>query len=159
MKKIKYLHMKKLYVLLLIGFTVSFLSCEIDDICIEPTTPQLIIRFYDVANPTVKKSISNLNVWVNDKDSIIKNKATDSIAIPLKTDSNITSYKFSSSNLIDEITFSYQRNEVFISRSCGYKTVFQNIIASKPTANWIKQMIIINPTIENEKNAHIYIMH
>ncbi|MCM2301560.1 MAG: DUF6452 family protein [Flavobacteriaceae bacterium] len=151
--------MKKLYILLLIGFTVSFLSCEVDDICLEPTTPQLIIRFYDAAKPTVKKSVTNLNVWVQGKDSIVKNKATDSIAIPLKTDSDITIYKFSSANLVDEITYSYQRNEVFVSRSCGYKTVFQNIIASKPTANWIKQMIIINPTIENEKNAHINIMH
>ncbi|MCM2302123.1 MAG: DUF6452 family protein [Flavobacteriaceae bacterium] len=151
--------MKKLYILLLIGFTVSILSCEVDDICLEPTTPQLIIRFYDAANPTVKKTATNLNVWINGKDSIIKNKTLDSISIPLNTADNQTIYKFSSANLVDEITYTYQRNEIFVSKSCGYKTVFQNIIASKPTANWIKQMIIINPTIENEKNAHIYIMH
>ncbi|MDP2088082.1 MAG: DUF6452 family protein [Flavobacteriaceae bacterium] len=151
--------MKKSYVVLFFGFILSFLSCEVDDICLEPTTPQLIIRFYDAANPSAKKQVSNLNVWVDGKDSIIKNKATDSIAIPLKTDSDITIYKFSSSNLVDEITYSYQRSEVFVSRSCGYKFVFQNIDASKASSNWIKQMTIINPNVENEKNSHIKILH
>lgn len=151
--------MKKSFGVLFIGFILSFFSCEVDDICLEPTTPQLIIRFYDVTNPTVKKSVSNLNVWIDGKDSIIKNKAIDSIAIPLKTASDITTYKFSSSNFVDEITYSYQRSEVFISRSCGYKYIFQNINASSSSSNWIKQMIIINPTVENEKKAHIKILH
>lgn len=151
--------MKKSYVVLFLGIITSFFSCEVDDICLEPTTPQLIIRFYDVANPTVKKSVTNLNVWVSDKDSIIINKATDSIAIPLKTDSDITTYKFSSSNLVDEVSFSYQRNAVFVSRSCGYKFIFLDLKSSSTTLNWIKQLIIINPTIENEKTAHINILH
>lgn len=152
--------MKKLYlVFLCIGFILSFYSCEVDDICLEPTTPQLIIRFYDASNPTVKKSVSNLNVWVNGKDSIIKNKAIDSIAIPFNPASDITTYQFSSANLVDEITYSYQRSEVFISRSCGYKYIFQNINASKSSSNWIQQLIIINPNVENEKNAHIKILH
>ena len=151
--------MKKSYVVLFIGFILSFLSCEVDDICLEPTTPKLIIRFYDVANPTVKKSVSNLNVWIDGKDSIFKNKKTDSISIPLNIALDMTKYKFSASNLVDEITYSYQRNEIFVSRSCGYKFVFQNFNASSSSSNWIKQMIIINPAVENEKNAHIKILH
>lgn len=151
--------MKKLYVVLFFGFIFSILSCEVDDICLEPTTPQLIIRFYDAANPTVKKQVSNLNIWIAGKDSIIKNKTTDSISIPLNTALDLTKYKFSSSNLIDEVTYSYQRSDVFVSRSCGYKFIFQNISASNSSSNWIQQMIIINPTIENEKNAHIKILH
>jgi len=36
---------------------VSFWNCEKDDICAEttPTTPKLVIEFYDNANPTVLK--------------------------------------------------------------------------------------------------------
>ncbi|MDO9261042.1 MAG: DUF6452 family protein [Flavobacteriaceae bacterium] len=152
--------MKKSHFVLFFGISLSiFISCETDDICLEPTTPQLIIRFYDVANPTKKKEVTNLNIWVVGKDSIIKNKKTDSIAIPLKTVADITTYKFSSSNLVDEVSFSYQRSEVFISRSCGYKFVFQNIKTSKTSSNWVKQLIIINSNIENEKNAHINILH
>ncbi|MDP3354189.1 MAG: DUF6452 family protein [Flavobacteriaceae bacterium] len=151
--------MKKSYVVIFIGIILSFFSCEVDDICLEPTTPQLIIRFYDASNPTVKKSVTNLNVWIDGKDSIIKNKTLDSISIPLNTASDITKYKFSSSNLVDEVTYSYQRSEVFISRSCGYKFIFKNIAASKSSSNWVKQMIIINPNVENEKNAHIKILH
>ena len=151
--------MKKSYVILFFGFILSFLSCEVDDICVEPTTPQLIIRFYDVTKPTTKKPVTNLNVWVVGKDSIIKNKETDSIAIPLNINSDQTIYKFSSSKLVDNITYNYQRNEVFVSRSCGFKYIFKHINTTNSTSNWIKQIIIINPTIENEKNAHIKIMH
>lgn len=150
--------MKKSHILIF-GIILSFFSCEVDDICLEPTTPQLIIRFYDIANPTNKKAVNSLNIWIVGKDSIIKNKKTDSIAIPLKTGANITTYKFSSSNAVDEITYSYERNEVFVSRSCGYKIIFKNVTASKSTSNWVKQLIIIKPTVENEKNAHIKIMH
>lgn len=137
----------------------TFYSCENDDICIESTTPQLIIRFYDATNPTIKKKVSSLNVWISEKDSIIKNKATDSIAIPLNTNSTNTVYKFSSTNKVDDLSFTYQRGEVYISRSCGFKAIFQNVTATKTTSNWIQQIIIKNPTIENEKNAHITILH
>lgn len=151
--------MNKLNIVFCIGIISLLLGCENDDICLEPTTPQLIIRFYDVANPSTKKSVNSLNIWVATKDSIVKNKATDSIAIPLNTTSTTTIYKFSSTNKVDDVSFTYQKGEVYISRSCGFKTVFQNVTASKTTSNWIQQVIIKNPTIENEKNAHIHILH
>ncbi len=152
--------MQKLLLVFFIGIiTLSFISCENDDICIEPTTPQLIIRFYDFSNPTKKKKVTLLSVWVVGNDSIIKKKETDSIAIPLKNTADITTYKLSSSNLVDEITFTYQRNAIFVSRSCGYKYIYQNFNALTPTSNWVKRLIIITPTVENEKNAHIKILH
>lgn len=151
--------MKKSYGILLIGIITILFSCEVDDICLEPTTPQLIIRFYDVSNPTVKKQVSSLNVWVDGRDSVIKNKATDSIAIPLRTDLDHTTYKFSSSDLVDEITINYQRSEVYISRSCGYKSIFLDINITQSSTNWIQQLIITNLSIENEKSAHINILH
>lgn len=150
--------MNKVYIVLFI-IVATLYSCENDDICIESTTPQLIIRFYDAANPTTKKKVNSLNVWIAEKDSIVKNMATDSIAIPLNTNSTNTVYKFSSTNKVDDISFTYQPGEVYISRSCGFKAIFQNVTATKTTSNWIQQIIIKNPTIENEKNAHITILH
>ena len=40
----------------------SFSACEKDDICIEGDTPQLVIRFYDIENPTEYKAVPGLRV-------------------------------------------------------------------------------------------------
>jgi len=137
---------------------VAFSSCEKDDICIEATTPMLVIRFYDINNPKTIKSVNSLTVWALNKDSIYENKAIDSIAIPLNLNENSTVYKFQSATFIDEISFNYNRNDIFVSRSCGYKTIFENL--SIQTSNiWIKDNLINNSTIENETSAHINIYH
>ena len=54
--------MKQLFLLLLLS--VFFSSCEKDDICDTntPTTPKIVIEFYDVANPTTLKNVTNLGV-------------------------------------------------------------------------------------------------
>ena len=57
--------MKKYSILILVSlFAFSFWNCEKDDICAEttPTTPRVVIEFYDAANPTVLKSVTNLGV-------------------------------------------------------------------------------------------------
>ena len=55
--------MKKITLLLLV-FCFSFSSCEKDDICDAntPTTPRMVIKFFDINNPTVEKSVTNLKV-------------------------------------------------------------------------------------------------
>lgn len=137
---------------------IAFSSCEKDDICIKATTPMLVIRFYDINNPETTKSVNSLTVWAINKDSIYENKATDSIAIPLNLNENNTIYKLQSGTFIDEISFNYDRNDIFVSRSCGYKTIFENL--SIQTSNiWIKEYLINNSTIENETSAHINIYH
>ena len=59
---------------------------------------------------------------------------------------------------IDEISFNYNRNDIFVSRSCGYKTIFENL-SIQTSNNWIKDNLINNSTIENETSAHINIYH
>ena len=56
--------MKKIQLLFICLFSISFSSCEKDDICeaTTPTTPKLVIEFYDVLNRTVKKNVNNLAV-------------------------------------------------------------------------------------------------
>ena len=150
--------MKKI-VLLAIVLISAFYSCEKDDICIEETTPKLIIQFYDDANSTELKKVTSLTVWAADNDSIYTNQSLDSIAIPLNLNKDATLYKFSSETLQDEISFNYNRSAVFVSRSCGYKTIFNEIEIASNTSNWIKRIEIINPTIENETTTHIHIFH
>ncbi len=124
--------------------TFSSSSCEKDDICDAntPTTPRLIIDFYDISNPSVLKNVTNLKVIGEGMTEgyVFNPNATgqsqylvngSSIAIPLKTDIDTTTYNFilNSGNPnpalidIDEVTFNYTRNDVFVSRACGFKTL------------------------------------
>ncbi|WP_310558004.1 DUF6452 family protein [Flavobacterium sp.] len=175
--------MKKIFALLiLIIFTSS--SCEKDDICDgdTPTTPRLIIDFYNVSNPTVRKDVTNLKVigegmtngivftaGATGEAQYLANGST--ISIPLKTDANATKYNFilNSGNSnptlidIDAITFNYSRNNVFVSRACGFKTVF-TFETSNPFVHtsvpdtkekWMKAIFIQKSNIDNENETHI----
>ncbi|MBI9041464.1 DUF6452 family protein [Lutibacter sp.] len=149
--------MKK-YSIVLVILLLVFSNCEKDDICIEATTPNLIIRFYDTNNPETIKAVSSLTVAANEKEDIYTNVSLDSIIIPLNLAENSTTYKFKSGTKTDEIIFNYERKDVFVSRSCGYKTIFENLTV-QTTNEWITNYIINNSTIENETNAHINIYH
>ena len=150
--------MKK-YISILLLFTFTIISCEKDDICIDATTPSLIIRFYDNDIQTEIKQVSGLTVWAHGKDSIYVNQALDSIVLPLDLTKDNTLYKFSSGIIEDQINFTYTRNDVFVSRSCGYKTIFENLQIDSNTTNWLKDISINNSTIDNETAAHITIFH
>lgn len=147
---------KNILFLLLIVVFIS--SCEKDDFCIDPITPNLIIRFYDADNPTQFKSVSELYVWPDGRDSIIVNSVVDSIAIPLDVTSAQTLYNFSMGTTVDQLTIEYTVNEVFVSRSCGFKAEFSDLLAT-PTNNWIQSLELSTTIIENESAAHIQIFH
>lgn len=150
--------MKKYITILLVSF-VAILSCEKDDICLEETTPNLIIRFYDNDLQTEFKQVSGLTVWADGMDTIYLNQTLDSIVIPLDLTKDNTLYKFSANEIEDEINFTYSRNDIYVSRSCGYKTIFENIQIDSNTSNWIQNISINNSIIDNETSAHISIFH
>ena len=149
--------MKK-FILLIILTILAISSCEKDDICLENTTPMFIIRFNDTDNPTEKKAVNSLTVWAVGKDSLYTNKSLDSIVLPLNLNENNTIFKFRSDEIIDEIDVTYDRKDIFISRSCGFITTFENLQFSSST-NWIKGYSINNTIIENETATHITIFH
>ena len=142
------------------------MSCEKDDFCIDPITPNMIIRFYDATNTSNTKSVSNLSVNPEGLDVIYSNESLDSILIPLDVTSNQIIYNFSKGNNQDIITIDYDVEEVFVSRSCGFKAIFNNVtVTSDVSNNWIigltetLQNTITIPTIENESAAHLQIFH
>lgn len=152
-------------------------SCEKDDICPEgtPTTPQLVIRFYDAALPDETKTVSSLNIYgLNDLDVPVffteAVETTDSIAIPLRTDVDITRLVFhkdlvATSDLAvgnpDELTISYSREDKYVSRACGFKAIFNILNTNLETDadNWIISTTIENSTVEDENTAHIKVFH
>jgi hypothetical protein len=157
--------MKKYYLFLsLIALLIS--SCEKDDFCIEPITPNMIIRFYNATNISETKAVTDLTVNPNDLDSIYTNVSIDSIVIPLDVTSNQIIYNFSSGTNVDILTIDYEIEEVFVSRSCGFKAIFNNVTVTSDVSNdWIigltetLENTITIPTIDHESAAHIQIFH
>jgi len=165
--------MKKLIALLLL-FTVLY-NCERDDICPESTatTPKLIIRFYDITEQTETKRVLGLQIQGVDNDEIYQSAlSTDSVALPLKTYDNITSFKMHKefvddgngniSGNEDIINIQYDPVEFYVSRACGYKSIYNNVELSviDDGDNWIELIQIENPlTVDNETEAHVKIFH
>lgn len=150
--------MKKYFVSFILGLLLIS-SCVKDDICIEATTPNLIIRFYDITDTLTVKKTTKLTVWAIGKDTIYTEAALDSIILPINLNGDDTTYKFVSDTFTDSLKISYTKKDVFVSRSCGYKTIFENVEVSLLSTSWMKDFRLKTQTIENENSAHITILH
>ncbi len=167
--------MKKYLPFLLLLIPFFFSSCEKDDICLEDITPHLILRFYDADNRNTIKKIANLKVEIEGIEGFYGTDSitllTDSIAIPIKVTDDITKYKLTISttdgtiitNNSDIFHLTYIREDEYISRSCGYKTLFIDAKSALTTDsdNWIKSMETSEDpqNILNENSAHVKIFH
>ncbi len=182
--------MRKRNLLLIVAvIAISYMSCERDDICPEstPTTPRLIIDLLDSANPENKKKVfklvaigegveNNLVLPGHDLEDL------DVLSLPLKTTEDSTQYTLindaeindngtpddSSDDFLDgnfdTLTINYTREQVYVSRACGYKTIFKNItlvLDETDTDPWIlsTESLTENQTAEDETTAHFNIFH
>jgi hypothetical protein len=122
----------KLFLIILFTFTLS--SCEKDDICAEgtPVTPRVIVEFYKFVTPTVLENVTNLGIIEPAALVGIAFNEVSKIEVPLKTTTDITTLHFiqngsdtvTTNDNIDVITFNYQRVDKYVSRACGFKTLF-----------------------------------
>lgn len=166
--------MKKiLFGLFTLLFAISFWNCEKDDICEDgtPTTPRLILEFFDNGNPTNAKNVTNLKVTADGVATSLEFNAVSKIQLPLNTQANLVNYSliFDSKNANtalqneDKITINYSRKEVYISRACGFKTTYtlnanpNGMQLTSDSDNWIKEIAISKFTIENENETHVKI--
>ena len=167
--------MKRILALLLI--TICFSSCEKDDICAEETTPRLILEFYDVNNLTVKKNVTSLKVTGYISDTVLNPiplatfNAVNKIELPLRITEDVTKYSLilnSTSTSVtpntDILQFNYTRQNVYVSRACGYKTIFTlnnspiGVIqtdAATPDLFWMQDINIQTTNITTENEVHI----
>ncbi len=150
-------------------------GCERDEICLEDITPKLIIRFYNADIPNEVKDVLNLKVEIDGIEGEYTNETisllTDSIAIPLQVTENKTKFiltlqgdsSLGTEDNIDTISVSYNQQDIFVSRSCGYKTVFNNAdpSISGDENNWMKGLETTNDPLEiiDENKAHVKIYH
>lgn len=166
--------MKKIFLFLLIAF--SFSGCEKDDICdaATATTPRLVIDFYDIntTTPTLKP-VTNLGIVAPPLTTGISFNGVTRIYVPLKTTEDTTTMYFiqngadtdATNDNTDILTFNYSRNNVYISRACGYKTLFNlnsisGIVQTEPLTpdgTWIKNIVVVKPNLETENEVHVQI--
>lgn len=164
--------MKKIISILLISFLFS--ACEKDDVC-DPnstqTTPKVVIEFYDAAATTeTLKNVTSLGVIAPNFTNGFGFNATSKIKLPLKTfqDNSILYFIQNGSDTdntndnLDEITFNYTRKETYVSRACGFRTTFtldatNPVVVTPDASNWIQNIVVVQPNIENENETHIKI--
>lgn len=166
----------------IITFLLLAISCEKDDICTTPNadTAHLKIKFYDQLDQETLKPVTNLLVvGIDNAFSYGIESTRDSIAIPLRILENNTSYKLIKDYTIDDngtpndtsddfatgnedvIILNYENEELFISKACGFKNIFNevNFGFTPDTDNWILSSTVITNKIETEDNAHVHIFH
>lgn len=176
----------KILIIPIFLIVILSISCERDDICPEstPTTPSLIIDAFDFENQEDSKNVFGLAVAGVDRSDILPGYGIVSIAkivLPLKTNENSTEYILIKEAFInnagtpddadddfidgnqDQIRINYSRKEVFVSKACGYKTIFENLtLTVVPDGdNWILSSTPLTPnqSVEDETTAHFNIFH
>lgn len=159
-------------------------NCERDDICPETTetTPRLIIEFNDIANLEDSKTVRQLTVIGIDDDgneinTLIARTNTNELALPLRIltegANNASRFKLikdadfdtdnnpNTASNTDIIRITYVTEFVYVSRACGFKSVFNGIgIEIENDGNqWILSRTINTENVENERDAHITLFH
>jgi hypothetical protein len=183
MKKLKFT-----FLLLL----VALISCERDDICAEttPTTPRLMVEFYDATETEELKPVTRLTAYGeglannptndNTEGTLVYNTNATAIELPLLigNEGEITTSRFileKDTNLrldedvdtdsnIDIVEISYETEFVYVSRACGYKSIFKNLQVSFETSDdgaWISGIEVVDTIeiVENENTVHVRILH
>lgn len=174
--------MKYTFSLLLLLLISFFIACEKDDICVDEAanTSNLIIEFIDIAPPNELSPVTDLLI-VGDGNTFSYGiqTTTSSISIPLKVFDTTTTYRLikeygvddngtptdTSDDIVlgneDEIVISYTNEQVYISRACGFKNVYNNVsvVNTADTDNWILNVEVLVNTIENGNETHVYIYH
>lgn len=139
-------------------------SCEKDDFCTtNPVTPSLVLDLYDMNDMDALKSVDSLYVWATGKDSLYVNASINSITIPLNSLDTNTVYNFAKgTSLLNTFTIRYTTEEEYISRSCGFRIIFNDVTIENGTNpnTWISSFTPETlTTINSQESAHVKIYH
>jgi hypothetical protein len=129
----------------------------------------LVLRLYDATNRDTIKSAKFLSIWAEGKDTIsgYQSVTKDSIAIPLNSLTSESVYHFKintlegnlANNQIETFTIQYAPVHEFVSRSCGYRVLFNEVTFSSNNT-WIQEFTPSTlTTIDNQNAAHVKIYH
>lgn len=170
-------HMNKLSFLLLLTFIAFSSSCQKDDLCTpdQQTTPRMVIVFKDANNPSEVKQVDQLQVRdiasvdfaPLDFNGSTVLTAVDTIYLPLRRLSELTSYNFvaeiEDETNVDNVIFNYSTEDAFVNRACGFVVNYNDLTGNRSDENpsnfWIRDVVAIENSINDSKTVHIEIRH
>ena len=103
-------------------FGCFFFTCEKDDICLieTPSTPRLIVRLFDKDNRLNPKAADSITIYGVGQERALVTLTTDSLVLPLKTQTAFTQYAFLlktstvSTTVGDTLQFNYSRYDEYL---------------------------------------------
>ncbi len=165
-----------IFAVLLFFTYLGISSCERDDICAEgtPTTPLLIIQFFDFETGLERTTPPELQVTVDGiEEEFELGELTDSISIPLRNSVSITEYNFTiNSNTenndedsdppnTDKISFQYNTEQEYVSSACGFKVNYRALTNSPVDGQddglWIRNIELQTEEVIDETTTHVFI--
>lgn len=133
---------KSKFFLGLILVLISCVACEKNDLCagVDVDTPQVNIKLYNRLNNEELKTAQQINCFALDyvnQDTIpvVEYSSVNEFTLPLKVYENNTVWYIELKEWIgnDTITranllnFNYETNSQYVSKACGYRTVFERV--------------------------------
>ena len=131
------------------------------------------LLIFMITNPTLTKNVTNLGVIGEGLETVILFNGVSKVQIPLDLTKDISKYQFilnyGNSNVdfvnTDNLQFDYTRTNEFVSRACGYKTLFKlsdtnpftQTDATTPDGLWMKNITVLQSNINNENETHLSI--
>lgn len=165
---------------LLFVLSCYLLSCEKDDLCAEstPTTPRVVLGFYSRTNAVEERTVTLLEVFTEGSQDTIQLGNVQQVALPLRVDGTTTKWGLTYNRQdagfpsgydtnTDFLEFRYTTREEYVSRACGFKTLFtleddSDALPNPALSNipgdtrfWITDTEILSNNIENENDIHV----
>lgn len=159
---------------ILLASALAFQSCEKDDLCggLNVKTPLVNIEFYNKDNISQQKAPEELVCYAVGHENEKKNFILQSkISLPLQLSGTRTQWVLEYRTIVnndtiirkDTLNLSYETQSEYISKACGYRSIFNNVTTSinNNTSNqpgeWIVSLESMNQII-NENDIHVKIL-
>lgn len=160
--------MRKIWFVAFLALGLS--ACEKDDICDggESVTPNVMIRLFDRLDPEVLKSAVKIAAVSEGFNDTLFFRSTSTINLPLQINTNETAWNLTlyvptvtndTTYFKDQLRFTYTPEAMYVSKACGYKTIFHEFNAVRTTnastGTWIQSINRLTNELINTDNAHI----
>ena len=103
-----------------------------------------------------------MTVWsesAENNDNLFENITDNKLEIPLNQFAAETVYNFSQNGVVNQFTIKYSTEEVYVSRSCGFRVIF-NDVSFESDNTWITSFTPQTlTTIDNQNETHVQIFH
>lgn len=164
--------MRKIWFVGLLALGLS--ACEKDDICAggESVTPNVVINLFDRLNTELLKPAVKIAAIADGFNDTLFFNTSSQIGLPLQINTTETVWDLvlyipttNNDTLFrkDQLMFTYAPEALYVSKACGYKTIFHDFNAVKTSSasstTWIQSIYGLTNELSNTDNAHIQLFY